>query len=205
MQIYFLGGSPCSGKSTVAAMLAAQYGMLHYKLDDKLFDFMRMAAGAGSPRCCAYFSKSSDEIWLRSPHEQCDDEVEIYREMFPFMASDLRQLPASQPVIAEGAGFLPELMQQMRVDLHHYKCLVPTPAFQMEHYKQRAFVAEVLRDCSAPATAFANWMQRDILFADFAEQSAKALHYATMRTDGTLSPDAVATAVLSQFRLLSPM
>lgn len=33
-QAYILGGSPCSGKSIVAEMVATQYGFHYYKADD---------------------------------------------------------------------------------------------------------------------------------------------------------------------------
>ena len=32
--LYMIGGSPCSGKSTIASLLARQYQLLHIKLDD---------------------------------------------------------------------------------------------------------------------------------------------------------------------------
>lgn len=31
--IYYIGGSPCSGKSTVAEMIAEKYGFHYYKVD----------------------------------------------------------------------------------------------------------------------------------------------------------------------------
>lgn len=33
MEIYYIGGSPCSGKSTVAEALAQQYGLAYFKAD----------------------------------------------------------------------------------------------------------------------------------------------------------------------------
>ena len=35
MKTYFIGGSPCSGKSTVAEMLSEKYGFYYYKLGFK--------------------------------------------------------------------------------------------------------------------------------------------------------------------------
>lgn len=34
--VYILGGSPCSGKSTIAGMLQKEYGFYYYKVDDDL-------------------------------------------------------------------------------------------------------------------------------------------------------------------------
>ena len=33
MTVYYIGGSPCSGKSTVAEALAARYGLTYFKAD----------------------------------------------------------------------------------------------------------------------------------------------------------------------------
>ena len=44
MQIYYIGGSPCSGKSTAAEALANEYGLRYLKVDDYLDKYMSMAA-----------------------------------------------------------------------------------------------------------------------------------------------------------------
>ncbi len=36
MAVYFIGGSPCSGKSTVARALSARYDLTYFKVDDHL-------------------------------------------------------------------------------------------------------------------------------------------------------------------------
>ena len=35
-EIYYMGGSPCSGKSTAAEILAERYGLYYFKVDDYL-------------------------------------------------------------------------------------------------------------------------------------------------------------------------
>lgn len=201
MEIYYIGCSPCSGKSTMAEMIAAKYGYCYYKLDDHLFDFMKMAAEHSKPRSANYFALSPDGIWLRSPEVQCEDEIGLYREMFEFFLSDIERLDISQPVIAEGAGFLPELMMQSGVDAGHYFCMVPTSDFQIEHYQKREFVPLILQDCTDRKRAFDNWMKRDILFAKYAAETAGALGYKALWVDGSLPPEAVLDILESHFML----
>ena len=38
--LYMIGGSPCSGKSTIASLLARQYQLLHIKLDDLIEEML---------------------------------------------------------------------------------------------------------------------------------------------------------------------
>lgn len=47
MDICYIGGSPCSGKSTVAQALAEQYGIAGFKADDYLEDFTTQGAADG--------------------------------------------------------------------------------------------------------------------------------------------------------------
>ena len=39
-RILFIGGSPCSGKSTVAERIAKEYSAYYFKVDDFLDDFL---------------------------------------------------------------------------------------------------------------------------------------------------------------------
>jgi len=36
MNQYYIGGSPCSGKSTIAEIAAEKYGLFYFKVDDFL-------------------------------------------------------------------------------------------------------------------------------------------------------------------------
>ena len=42
--IYYIGGSPCSGKSTVAEILAEKYDLYYFKVDDFLEEYTKMGA-----------------------------------------------------------------------------------------------------------------------------------------------------------------
>lgn len=35
-KIYWIGGSPCSGKSTIAEIISNRYGLYYFKVDDYL-------------------------------------------------------------------------------------------------------------------------------------------------------------------------
>ena len=44
MAMYYIGGSPCSGKSTVADALAKRFGLAYFKADDHLDEFIARGA-----------------------------------------------------------------------------------------------------------------------------------------------------------------
>ena len=196
MEIYYIGGSPCSGKSTVTEALAAQYGLTYFKVDDYLEDFISHGAEAGLPVCRRIRRMSADENWLRPPQVQCQEEFDFYAEIAPFVAEKLASLTGPR-VIAEGAAFLPSLMK----DAAHYIAITPSREFQLSRYRQRPWVPHVLRECSDKAQAFANWMERDALFAEEVRRQCTQLHLPHLLTDGSVSPVERLQQVASLFHL----
>ena len=184
MKTYYIGGSPCSGKSTVAGALADRYGLAYFKVDDYLDEFTARGAAAGLPVCQRILRMSADETWLRPPQVQCREELDYYREIFPLVADKLAEVTAPR-IIAEGAAFLPCLMK----DAAHYIAITPSRDFQISRYSERPWVPHVLRDCTDKAQAFANWMERDALFAEEIRRQCTRLGLPCLLTDGSIFPE----------------
>lgn len=182
---YVLGGSPCSGKSTVAAQLAAQFGLDTYKVDDHDAAHMARCRPAQQPVMCRYAAMSWDEIWMRPVPLQIDEEFDFYRERFGLIAQDLVDREPTRPIIVEGAALLPELIHAYGADPARVLFMVPTAAFQWRHYRQRPWISGILAQCADPEQAFANWMARDLGFGQAILRQAQEHGYATMVVDGT--------------------
>lgn len=196
MDIYYIGGSPCSGKSTVAEALAQRYSLTYFKVDDDLEEFTARGAAAGLPVCQRILRMSADETWMRPSQVQCQEELDYYREIAPFVMEKLAGLSAPR-VIAEGAAFLPCLM----TDAPHYVAISPTREFQFSRYRERPWVPHVLRDCTDKERAFANWMERDALFAEEVRRQCVQLGRPHLLTDGSTSPEERLQQVAEYFRL----
>lgn len=200
-KIYYIGGSPCSGKSTVAELLCQAYDLAYFKLDDGLWDYVKRAAEDGNPLSAAQLQMELDEMWMRPPTVQCEEELALYGEMLPYVLCDLRAMDSGKPIVAEGAGFLPALMRAQKVDAAHYVCMVPTEAFQRENYAKRPWISRFLEGCREPDTAFDNWMGRDALFAKAVLGQARALGYTRITVDGSRSAAQICAEVADVFRL----
>lgn len=200
-EVYYIGGSPCSGKSTVAEALEKQYGLAYYKLDDKLFDYMAQAARDGQPNSAAQMAMELEEMWMRPPAEQCAEELATYEELLPYVMADVAQTGNGGPVVAEGAGFVPALMRGLGVDAAHYVCIAPTEAFQREKYAQRPWIGQYLTGCADPDTAFDNWMSRDALFALEVLRQANSLGYTGITVDGSRGVEEITAQVAALFGL----
>ncbi len=200
-KIYFIGGSPCSGKSTIAEMISEQYGLYYFKVDDYLEAYIGRGNALNKPFSTQVSELSADEIWMREPMIQNKEELEIYREIFGFIMEDLSKIEAPNGIITEGAAYLPDLMNEMQVDANSYICIVPTRNFQYHHYKLRPWVPEVLKDCTDKEQAFENWMERDSLFAVQIKDDADKLGYRTIIIDGTIGPNQIYQQVVKWFNL----
>lgn len=201
MPAYIIGGSPCSGKSTVAGALSGRFGLHYFKVDDHLDRYMQLAAADQKPVCKRVAHMSPEEIWMRPPQVQCEEELLIYEEIFEYVLADLEKLDCESGVIAEGAAFLPALIRRLNLPHDRYLSLTPTEAFQRFHYSQREWVPHVLKGCSDKAQAFAFWMGRDVLFARAVRAQCAELGYASVINNGDVPVEQLIEQVTAHFGL----
>lgn len=197
-RIFYIGGSPCSGKSTVAERISKEYGAYYFKVDDFLDNFLELASAKGYPICKQVTSMTSEEIWMREPELQCQEEFLIYEEINEFIFNSLQNIDADF-IITEGAAYTPYVMKRhMPTD---YISIVPTADFQISHYKEREWVPYILEGCSNKEKAFANWMERDVLFAKQVQTECEANGIPCIVNDGTRTEDTIFNIVRELFHL----
>ena len=185
-RVLWMGGSPCSGKSSIAEMLAKKYGLHVYKCDDAFWEHTKRVDPVAHPTFHRLTHMAWDEIWMRPVAVQIADEFACYREQFGMIVDDLLALPRSTPVIAEGAALLPDLVFGLLPDRSRAVWVIPAESFQRKHYTpgRRPFVNDILADCQDPTQAFANWMDRDVGFAKRVAEQARALGLKVLTVDG---------------------
>lgn len=187
--IYYIGGGICSGKSTLARRLADRYGMAYYCLDDHLDEFMDLGARKGDAYLKNAYKMQGDALWMRDTAEMAEESLEIYRRIYKFCLRDLRRLAEHGDVIAEGAGYLPELMKNDDVAADRYICMVSAPNFERQRYETMNFVNYCLALCSDRDKAFDNWMDRDARVAFYVKKSAEENGYSVFTIDNASSED----------------
>jgi hypothetical protein len=205
--VLWIGGSPCSGKSTIAQRLSSAYGLSIYSCDDA-FERHRLLV---TPECQPIFARlasaSCDELWLRPVPQQIEEELAFYREEFPFILSDLEHLvrlaegDSRLAWVAEGAALLPSLLAGLGVPPAQAIWIVPAEAFQRTHYARRDWRHDVLRDCSDPEQGWENWMARDAGFARRVAIEAERLGYTVILVDGARPVDDIYADVVRHFGL----
>lgn len=198
-QAFILGGSPCSGKSTLAERLVDAWGWQTYKVDDYQEDHIQRCDPQRHPVMYRYNTMTWNEIWMRPVEQQVAEEFAYYRERFELILEDLESFDLERPLLLEGAAFLPELLAQSSADPRRVLFLVPTPAFQRHHYRQRPWIQHILNECADPEQAFENWMLRDALFGQEILRQAQAKGYATLLVDGSQTLAEITTHVKARF------
>lgn len=79
--------------------------------------------------------------------------------------------------------------------------IIPTPDFQISHYKEREWVPYILERCSDKQQAFNNWMERDILFAKQVKVECEENIVPCIVNDGSRTQDEMFTIVKELFDL----
>lgn len=184
---YFIGGSPCSGKSTAAQALARAHRLQYYDVDAQERAHVALANAVDHPIMASYARMSWDEVWMRAVKLQVNEEFQFYRERWQMVEADLNEFVVPPPVISEGAAYLPELLVTAGIPPERAIFMVATWDFQWEHYQQRPFIHGILAQCREPEQAFRNWMQRDYEFGQQTAAAAERLGYAVLTVDGRCS------------------
>ena len=196
----WVGGAPCSGKSTIVSALCQDHALEAYHCDDHWDRHVAQATPAAQPRMCALRTMSWDDIWMRDVTVQVKDELALYREQFPMILSDIESVADSETVLAEGAALLPESVATQIRDRHQAIWVVPTEAFQRRIYRSRGpWVEQILAQCSDPETAWDHWMARDAAFAHTVAEQARALWLEVLWVDGQETVEQVRVRVEAWF------
>ncbi|GHO96179.1 hypothetical protein KSF_062270 [Reticulibacter mediterranei] len=185
--VYWLGGSPCSGKSTIADVLVKKYGFALYRCDEAFYEHSKIVTAEQQPIFHRLVHLSSEDLWMRLVAQQVAEEIAFYHEEFPLILEDLLAYPRTQPVLVEGAALLPECVYPLLSHPRRAIWIVPTGEFQMHHYRQRTWAKDVVKACSDPEQAFLNWMQRDIAFAHHVAHEATQRALPLLVVDGQRS------------------
>lgn len=197
---YWIGGSPCSGKSTVSEILATTYHLQLYRCDDHLQRFLNLGSEQNIPVMKKIKNMTEDQIWLRNVDEQVSDTIDFWKESLKYILDDLTKIEANSVVI-EGAAILPDLVTKLNIRNDRYVCMIPTKEFQIENYRNRTWVTGRLSGCSNAALAFENWMERDVRFANIVKKESIRDQRNLMIVDGTFDINESFRKVKKYFKL----
>ena len=97
--------------------------------------------------------------------------------------ADLERVSCQNGIVTEGAAYAPVLMKKYGVPGNRYISITPTREFQIT--RERAFIHDVLKGCRSMESAFQNWMERDVLFAQKVRKQCGENGYVSIINDGS--------------------
>ena len=199
--IYWIGGSSCGGKSSLARRLADEYGLALYSCDEHYEGHLgRIADRAPSAMLAVSRMKAEEIFYTRSVSEQLATYLDVLQEDFHHVRNDLAAF-GDGPVVVEGNQLLPWVMEPLLRPQDRAIWLIPTEDFQREHYATRGWIHGILRSTSNPEVAFNNWMTRDALFAERVRTEAQERGLEVMAVDGSRTLDEMYAEVLARLGL----
>jgi hypothetical protein len=173
----WIGGAPCSGKSSVADALADRFGLQLYHVDARTW-----VHEARMPTT-EFGSLTMDERWVdATPERMFDWFVTTSRHRFRLVLEDLRDLPDEPGAIVEGPQLLPTSVSAVLRDPAQALFLLPDAGDLAERRRARGPMAGT----SDGVRATENLIARDLLIASVVEREAYDLRLATLRVDAPL-------------------
>jgi 2-phosphoglycerate kinase len=200
--VLWIGGATDSGKTSVARALAEKYGLqaYHYDLYDREVYPGHWAGADPARQPHMHATPTEDRNWMwvdTTPQELVQRWLETTPERFELTVEDLQALPSRPPIVAEGYGLSPELVQPLLTSPRQAIWLVSTETFKRATYERRG--KGQFAGTRDPARARYNHIERDLLLAEYMRERAKELGLTVVEIDGNRSLDAVVALVTRHF------
>jgi len=182
--IYWIGGSACAGKSTLANMIADQYEMEIYSCDEHFNEHLNYISSISHPAMHKVSKMTANEAFYeRDIVEQLKVYTDSFKEDFQFVINDISN-KNTKSIVVEGNQLLPSLVYPYLKTNHKAIWIIPTENFQIEFYKKRDWLQSILESTENPIVSFDNWMKRDALFAKYVYEEANNLNLPILKVDG---------------------
>lgn len=205
-EFYWIGGSPCAGKTTISHIIGQEFGWTVYHIDRHVETYLQRAIPEKHPHLIAYKQMGLQQFLLQDSQWQMQQVIGMSHEQFEFILEDIANLESDAPILVEGATLLADDVSLKIGSASQAIWLVPTEEFQLETYPQRgSWVQDVLRhhyDPQEAITAFERWMERDALMAQWTAQEAEKRNIPVIIVDGSVELLDNAELVMRHFNLL---
>jgi hypothetical protein len=197
LHVLWIGGPPCSGKTSIARSLAAKHDLRVYRSDAQTWKHHDAAVARGFPAAARWEEMTADEHWLGELEAMVELSVAVNEERCRLMVEDVEALPAAPLIVAEGTPLFPSLVGELLADRDHGVWLLPTPAFQRARLEERP--RTTFEGASDPIRALENRIQRELRVGELIEEEANGRGLHVLCVDETRDLAAVTAAVEAVF------
>lgn len=171
--IYWLGGSTCAGKTTISNILSEKYGFIVYHCDEYLAKHIEKSNAQEHPNLNQVSKISWNDILSMKVEEYLKWTIGLFKEEFKMILEDLYKFSDGSPILVEGVGLLPELINNEISDINHAIWIVADELFYKRHQMERKELFERIKECSNPDQALENYINYDLAMGRYIMNDAK--------------------------------
>jgi 2-phosphoglycerate kinase len=198
----WMGGSPCSGKSSIADQFARRYGLDVYHVDEAMREHFPHVTQQAHPFLFKWTHTPWDGLWMQPQDVLLQEAIGCYREQFDLVMADLAARSSKERLMVEGTSLLPDCVAKVMEPRDRGIWIVPTEAFQRIRYRARGeWVKDILQECRDPERAYQNWMDRDVAFGEWVREQASARRLHVLEVSGQRTIGENADIVAKHFGL----
>ena len=200
--ILWMGGSPCSGKTSIADLLVDQYSLVVYHVDEMFDEYRWQVTQENQPNLYKWTHTPWNDLWMQSRERLLEEAVGCYGEQFEMIVRELNEKSSKERVLVEGSSLLPDRVAEILREREQGIWIVPTERFQRMRYRERGkWVEGILGKCEDPEGAYKNWMDRDVAFGLWVREQARELDLEVLEVSGQRTIERNADIVARHFGL----
>ena len=158
---YFIIGTAYAGKSTMCAMLAERFDMIHCDENYQLDAFLKAAVPEQQPNLCYMQTKPSWQHFVSRTPEEYEAWVDgNSRELAAFEVAELLRISGERKVIVD-TNIPCDILREI-ADEDHVAILLSPQSMSVEHFfdrpdPEKQFLLSVIQSCPAPEAAMQNF------------------------------------------------
>src|SRR5687768_14715644 len=105
--VFWLGGSPCAGKSSISDILASRFDLDVYRVDEAFEIHAQRFDPVSHPALTKWRAASWNQRWMQPIDSLVRNVIACYGEHFTLILEDVLSLPHHKPLLVEGTALLP--------------------------------------------------------------------------------------------------
>src|SRR5258706_9318496 len=142
-KVFWLGGSPCAGKSSISEILAKRFGLDVYHVDEAFDLHLQHIDAARQPALMKWRQSSWNQRWMQPVDDLVKDVTGCYREHFDLFYEDILKMARDNNLLVEGSALLPRKVASVSLQRERSIWLIPSAEFQRAHYSERKWARDI--------------------------------------------------------------